>query len=140
MAYISSFIYCDSIQPEMTPQGIRQQITNPLQVLKPIALPSNYSFAVSFCVNDFPIDSENTVRVLFESPSKKIVNDTNDFIFKLPVQQNNQDFLSAMQFNLDFRNLVLEESGIYSTIVLFNGERIGEFKISVSEVYKNARS
>ena len=36
-----------------------------------------------------------------------------------------------MQFNLDMRNLVLREVGVYSTKVLVNGEQIGEYKIQV---------
>lgn len=52
MEYISSFTYCDSIQIEMTPQGPRYQIVNPLQVLVPIAIPSNYSFAISVVLQD----------------------------------------------------------------------------------------
>ena len=47
MVYISSFTYCDSIQTEMTPQGSINQIVNPLQVLAPIAVPGNYSFAIA---------------------------------------------------------------------------------------------
>ena len=36
-----------------------------------------------------------------------------------------------MQFNLDMRNLVLDEVGLYSTKVLVNGEQIGEYNIQV---------
>ena len=41
------------------------------------------------------------------------------------------DKLGVMQFNLDMRNLVLREVGLYSTKVLVNGEQIGEYKIQV---------
>lgn len=141
MAYITSFVYCDNIQPEITPQGVvGHRILNPLQVLSPISLPSNYSFAISFCVNELENDSENTIRVQFLSPSNSIVNDTNEIKFMAPVQQGSQNSLSRMQFNLDFRNLVLYESGTYKTIVFFNGNPIGEFKIPVSEVNKDVRS
>ena len=47
MEYISSFTYCDTIQTEMTPQGPQQQIVKPLQVLTPIAIPGNFSFAIA---------------------------------------------------------------------------------------------
>lgn len=61
MAYISSFTYCDSIQMEMTPQGPRNQIVNPLQVLAPIAIPGNYSFAIACNVAGFDVEKENII-------------------------------------------------------------------------------
>ncbi|MFR6582688.1 MAG: hypothetical protein ACLURP_12105 [Ruminococcus sp.] len=52
MEYISSFTYCDTIQTEMTPQGPQQQIVKPLQVLTPIAIPGNFSFAIACSIAD----------------------------------------------------------------------------------------
>ena len=63
MVYISSFTYCDSIQTEMTPQGPRNQIVNPLQVLAPIAVPGNYSFAIACNIAGFDAKQENCVRI-----------------------------------------------------------------------------
>lgn len=71
MIYISSFTYCDSIQTEMTPQGPRNQIVNPLQMLAPIAIPSNYSFAIACNIAGFDATKENSVRIQFISPSGK---------------------------------------------------------------------
>ena len=65
MIYISSFTYCDSIQTEMTPQGPRNQIVNPLQMLAPIAIPSNYSFAIACNIAGFDATKENSVRIQF---------------------------------------------------------------------------
>lgn len=128
MAYISSFTYCDNIQSEMTPQGPRNQIVNPLQVLAPIAIPGNYSFAISCNITDFDATKENCVRIQFLSPQEKILNDTGEIKFQLPAEQANVD---AMQFNLDIRNLVFEETGLYMTRVFVNGEQIGEYRIKV---------
>lgn len=131
MVYISSFTYCDSIQTEMTPQGPRNQIVNPLQVLAPIAVPGNYSFAIACNIAGFDAMKENCVRIQFISPNGQIVNDTGDIKFQLPAEQFKQDKLGVMQFNLDMRNLVLSEVGLYSTKVMINGEQIGEYKIQV---------
>ena len=59
------------------------------------------------------------------------MNDTGDIKFQLPVEQLKLDKLGVMQFNLDMRNLVLSEVGLYSTRVVVNGEQIGEYKIQV---------
>ena len=131
MAYISSFTYCDSIQMEMTPQGTRNQIVNPLQVLAPIAIPGNYSFAIACNVAGFDIEKENSVRIQFVSSSNQILNDTGDIKFQIPIDQIKVDKPSVMQFNIDMRNLILHEVGLYSTKVFVNGEQIGEYKIQV---------
>lgn len=131
MAYISSFTYCDSIQMEMTPQGPRNQIVNPLQVLAPIAIPGNYSFAIVCNVAGFDVEEENSVRIQFVSSSNQILNDTGDIKFQIPIDQIKLDKPSVMQFNLDMRNLILHEVGLYSTKVFVNGEQIGEYKIQV---------
>lgn len=131
MAYISSFTYCDSIQMEMTPQGSRNQIVNPLQVLAPIAIPGNYSFAIACNVAGFDVEKENSVRIQFVSSSNQILNDTGDIKFQIPIDQIKVDKPSVMQFNLDMRNLILHEVGLYSTKVFVNGEQIGEYKIQV---------
>ena len=131
MAYISSFTYCDSIQMEMTSQGPRNQIVNPLQVLAPIAIPGNYSFAIACNVAGFDVEKENSVRIQFVSSSNQIINDTGDIKFQIPIDQIKLDKPSVMQFNLDMRNLILHEVGLYSTKVFVNGEQIGEYKIQV---------
>lgn len=131
MAYISSFTYCDSIQMEMTPQGPRNQIVNPLQVLAPIAIPGNYSFAIVCNVAGFDVEKENSVRIQFVSSSNQILNDTGDIKFQIPIDQIKVDKPSVMQFNLDMRNLILHEVGLYSTKVFVNGKQIGEYKIQV---------
>lgn len=131
MVYISSFIYCDSIQTEMTSQGPRNQIVNPLQVLAPIAVPGNYSFAIACNIAGFDAAKENCVRVQFMSPSNQLTNDTGDIKFQLPTDQIKPDKPSVMQLNLDMRNLVLNEVGLYSTRVFVNNKQIGEYKIPV---------
>lgn len=131
MEYISSFIYCDSIQTEITPQGPKPQIVNPLQVLAPIAIPSNYSFAVACNLAGFNAEIENCVRLKFVSPSQQVIYDTGNINFKIPTEQLQAGKPAAMQFNLDLRNLVLRECGLYSTKVYFNSNPIGEYKIEV---------
>lgn len=131
MAYISSFTYCDSIQMEMTPQGPRNQIVNPLQVLAPIAIPGNYSFAIACNVAGYDVKKENSFIPQFVSSSNQILNDTGDIKFQIPIDQIKVDKPSVMQFNLDMRNLIFHEVGLYSTKVFVNGEQIGEYKIQV---------
>ncbi|MDO4720213.1 MAG: hypothetical protein Q4A78_06085 [Peptostreptococcaceae bacterium] len=132
MAYVSSFTYCENIQTEMTPQGPRLQIITPLQVLKPVALPSNYSFAVACSIAGFDITKENKVQIIFVSPTNQTVNDTREIEFYMAGENADDSSSNAMQFNLDLRNVVLREKGIHTTRVFANGELIGEYKIEVT--------
>ena len=65
MEYISSFTYCDTIQTQMTQQGPQQQIIKPLQVLTPVAIPGNFSFAIACSITGFDTFKENTVKIIF---------------------------------------------------------------------------
>lgn len=132
MVYVSSFTYCESIQTEMTPEGPRMQIITPLQILKPVALPSNYSFVVACNIAGFDITKENKVRIVFVSPTNQTVNDTREIEFYMAGKNSDESGLNAMQFNLDLRNVVLREKGIHTTQIFANGELIGEYKIEVT--------
>ena len=134
MPYISSFIYCDNIQPEITPQGPTTQIIRPLQVLRPIALPSNYSFAIACNIMGFDVSKENVLRICFFSPNNELIHDTGDVKFNASEEAQRENIgkgVSTIQFNLDIRNLVLREEGVHTTKVYMNDYELGEYKIAV---------
>lgn len=135
MAYISSFVYCDNIQREMTAdKAPMTHIFNPLQVLKPISLPGNFSFSIMCNVSGFDIQQENIFSLQFISPNGDVLQDTGDIPLRLPqeaVEQKKKT--NAMQMCMDFRNIVIREYGEHKTIVKMNNEVIGEFRIPVIE-------
>ena len=106
-------------------------MVNPLQVLAPVAIPGNYSFSISYNLAGFDPTKENKVRLEFISPSNKIIYDTNDINFQIPKEKLNLDKPAVMQFNLDIRNLVFREKGLYTTKIQVNSEEVGEYKIEV---------
>lgn len=131
MAYITSFVYCENIQNEMTKNGSRTQIVNPLQVLSPISLPGNYSFAISCSIAGFNPQEEIKVRIVFTAPDGSTVDDTGDIEFKAPSIMDSSRKFKGLQLNLDFRNVVFQCAGIYSTKIQIDGETVGEYKIAV---------
>ena len=131
MEYISSFIYCDTIQTEMTPQGPQHQVVKPLQALAPIAIPGNYSFAIACNIAGFDVSKENSVKIVFLDPNSNVLYDTGEVKFQLPTEQIKASGIEGMQFNIDIRNLVFREVGVYSTKVIFNNSELGEYKIQV---------
>ena len=131
MAYISSVTYCDTIQTEVTPQVPKQQIMKPLQALIPIAIPGNFSFTIVCSITGFDTTKENSAKIIFLDPKGNVLYDTGDVKFQLPPEQEKMGGIASMQFNIDIRNLILREEGMYSTKVVFNNEELGEYKIQV---------
>lgn len=131
MEYISSFLYCDSVQMQITPEGPVPQIVKPLQFLEPVAIPSNYSFTISCNIAGFDVNVKNSIRFQFISPEDEVVYDSNNIEFELPQDEKNVNMPNVMQFNMDMRNLVLREKGLYSTKVYFNNKLMNEYKIEV---------
>jgi len=131
MGNISSFVYCDNIQTEYTPQGPIAKIVNPLQVITPYAIPGNYSFAISCNINGLDVTKTNDVQIRCTAPNGDDVYDTGIIHIQLPREEVIPDKPGALQFNLDLRNIVIKEAGTYETKVLLNGAVIGSYRIDV---------
>lgn len=131
MEYISSFTYCDTIQTEMTPQGPQQQIVKPLQALTPIAIPATFRLLLHVVLRDLTHRKKIVLKIMFLDPSNNVLYDTGDVNFQLPTEQIKPSGIASMQFNIDIRNLVFREAGLYSTKVIFNNIELGEYKIQV---------
>ncbi len=131
MAYISSFAYCDSVNQQITPEGPKIQLNNPLQVLAPIAIPGNYSFSVVCDIAGFASDSDNFFQFQFVSPNGQIIFDTGKMPLKPDSKQVQSENHTNIQIVLDLRNLVFMEKGLYVTKAYFNNDQIGEYKIEV---------
>lgn len=131
MEYISSFTYCDTIQTEMTSQGPQQQIVKPLQALMPIAIPGNFSFAIACNIAGFDASKENSVQIKFLDSNENIMYDTGEVKFQLPPEEIRTNGVASMQFNIDIRNMIFREDGLYSTKVICNNNELGEYKIQV---------
>lgn len=130
-AFVTSFTYCDNIQTEFTPQGQKTNIFNPLNALAPVAIPGNYSFAISCAIAGLKEADVNMLQMKFVTGSGTVINDTGVISIPLPSKNADQNQPTVLQFNFDIRNLVLTEEGIYTTEVYANGEKIGEYKIPV---------
>lgn len=130
MAKISTFVYCDSINTELTPDGPRHQLVNPLQVLSPVSLPGNFSFAISCGISGLDRSGEYTVKMVVVDPDNVPVYDTGELKIQLSDQQV-QESSGRLQFNLDLRNIVLTKPGEHSTKVFINNKEAGAYDIEV---------
>lgn len=136
MAKISSFIFCDNVQQQFV-QGngvvgnVIFNLINPLQVLSPYTIPGSFSFSFSIGLSDFDTTIQNTLCIKFRDPFEKIVTELSD----VPLPPMPKDVVTlpleyrSIRFNADIRNALIEHSGLYSMLVIFNNEAIGEFSI-----------
>lgn len=62
MAKIVSFTYCDNVANDMNGNPI---ITRPLQMITPMAIPSNFTFSISFGVYDIDKIEKNCINIDF---------------------------------------------------------------------------
>ena len=134
MAYVSSFVYCESIGVQADLNGnARSIINNPLPSLNPIAIPGNYSFSVSMVISDITVPIPSTVGLNFIDPTGIILNSVS-----LEIPKSIDANLNNVRMDMDYRNLVLPIEGKYVTEVVYDGKSIGNFSIPVikSEVVK----
>lgn len=132
MAFVSSFVYCDRIQEMMTPDGPVSQVVSPIQGLRPINLPGNYSFAIACSICDFDGRKKNKVKIKCLDPIGTDVLGCETIDIE-PIGEAAQGIGTTLNINLDFRNVVLRMAGVYTSVVYFNDEKIGEYKIGVSK-------
>lgn len=126
MIDITSFVYCNGI--EMGDKA--PKLVAPLQFLAPISLPTQYSFSVSFGMFDLFGCKAVTMRYQFVDPQGNVVHDTDTV--EIPVAEfPNKGKHIGLQANFDLKNILLTVVGEYRSIVYINGERRGEFPISV---------
>lgn len=112
--------------------GTIQQLTGPTIVLRPRYVPSDYSFSITIGVSDFDLTRENTIKLVFKSPSGDTLIDTGDC--SLPASPADalipKEYQGAVM-SAPFQNVELNSEGVYHLEILFNGESLGTKEIPV---------
>ena len=121
---ITNFMYCENVREESG----KPVIINPLLMLVPYSVPSNYSFFVTVGIHDLPkkgVDIEFTFKDLNDM---KLMESS----FNIPpVKDMPEKEKAAVQINVGFQNLLLKEVGIYKTVINVPGVLNQEFPIEV---------
>lgn len=135
MPYVSAFMYCEGTHLNNNPQGKQQMVVSgPLNIFRPMFVPGLFSFSLVFGVNDYDTNRDHRFQLLFLSPEKddEPVIDTGVMHFPAEVDKNDlPEEMRGIMLSFDFRNVVFRREGIYKTVIIFDGERIGEFSIPV---------
>lgn len=125
---IVSFTYCEDVQNDSQGRAI---IVAPMQLMITKYLPTSYSFNVSFGIFNVPKEGVSVETEFIDSNGKMI---SSNFlqIPSLPVDKIAfSDLPFGLQVNVNFRNIDLEISGEYKTIIKLNGNKCGEYPIEV---------
>lgn len=133
MPNISTFMYCS----ETSTSGSDLQISNPLQVINTLFIPSTFSFAIVFGINNMDLSEKKYIlQVKFYGPesSDNILLDTGSINLDKQAEVKTTPLpkeARGMMINLDFRNVVFQNEGTYRTEVYLNEELLGQYPIYV---------
>lgn len=134
MAKLVTFMYANESRNDTSNGQNIQIITNPLLSLKLMFIPGQLSFSVIFGITDFDYNKEHRAQFKLIDPKGDVVIDTGEFhIPKIGNDKNNDGFVGS----LDLRNLVFRIKGNYKTELWFDGEKLKDDTILVTEVDSN---
>ena len=128
MAKIVSFTYCDNVANDMNGNPI---ITRPLQMITPMAIPSNFTFSISFGVYDIDKIEKNCINIDFLDPNDVVISNNELILPDMPREINETPDPVGIQINVEFKNTYIKEEGEYKTRRILNGSKLGEFPINV---------
>jgi len=139
---VSVFMYSESAQPEPTPQGNKLRVMNPQHILRPMFIPGQFSFAITFGILDFDVSLSHIIKYIFSSPDGTVLVDTADSIQLPPIDNpalndlptDMRGFLTS----LDFKNVVFSTEGEYKSDIFFDGLLLDSFRIKVKGMSANA--
>jgi hypothetical protein len=135
MPRISTFMYCEKAEPN---QNGKLQIEQPLLALNPAFVPGMFSFSIVAGLTGVDRQMKHELRILFLSPEEgqdplidtgvlTIEADSSLHSKEEPI--NPLEDHGGLMFNLDFRNVVLKSEGVYQTVVIVDGDVLGEYPI-----------
>ena len=137
MANLTSFVYC--INAERIPSGDGKgdsiNAMGVLSALTPEFVPGTFSFSIIFSVLDVDISVNNTIQIIFSKDGAADALVNSGCITIPPLPENDgvclPDQYKGLNMSMDFRNVILEQEGLYSTIINFNGELLAKKPIYV---------
>ena len=133
MAPQIEIVFCEGLQTSPTP-NTPPTITNPLSLLRPYAIPGNYSFSVFCSIDQLPIDSQTKISIeIGETDGNILLPSTPIPINAVANGPGNQ---ASIKLGIDLRNAIISKEGEIYAQIKQNNSLIGEKKIKVSVLQK----
>lgn len=131
---VTSFVYCDHIevQPAPAPKGQIFHLVDPLQIIKPFAIPGPHSFSISVGLQGSEIaEADNLIKIDILDPDGNIVFTAETPVPKAPANDLPPEERGVL-LNLDLRNFVFNMPGYYVSRLYVNNNEFGRYPIWVS--------
>lgn len=136
MARVSTFIYCEDVRHDQTPQGMKLNVQNPYATLLPAFVPGNFTFNICFGIEGMDLERDLKLRYTF-GPSNEADNllvDSNDISLKVernPETLNIPDAYQGVVMTMEFKNIIFRKNGEYVSKIYLDDKLLGEFPIMV---------
>ena len=132
MAKVTMFMLCDSVNNLPGPQGVIPHLVAPQLVLRPMFIPGNFSFGISIGVQGLNLKVPTKLGFTITDPNGVVLQKAEDAeipaveqVDTLPPEQQ------GLMLNLDIRNLVVQEEGVYKFTLRVNGEPLEDQSIPI---------
>lgn len=141
MARISTYMYSEGISQMSTPTGSKQVIVSPIQLITSKAIPTNYTFGITFGVIGLDTMGKNHhIKIVFarkgnNDPQKQTVvfegdiNDTSPQPGEI-LPPDLRGFIGGFVL----QNVYLDGEGVFETTIEADGKAIGTMPIEVRKV------
>lgn len=134
MANLSNFLYCLNAERQQSPQGESINAMGVLSVFTPEFVPGLFSFSIIFSILDIDSSSNSQIKIIFRDNSgNELINTGIISIPPIPKEDGIQLPSRYVGYNLsmDFRNVIFEKEGEYTTEIYFDNMLIGSKPIYV---------
>ncbi len=128
----ANVIFCEKVVNTSVNGEYKASVVAPLTELKPISIPSNYTFHVLCSITGINSEIENKIKLTFLDPIECVVFSTGDVCVPPADHKAN-----TLQFALEMVNTELYYEGEYKFSVHVNGELIYETPLNVVNGGKN---
>ena len=119
------FLLCDSIEHKQMPCGEIQKLVSPQVVLRPMFIPGNFSFGVSIGVRGLKISEAIKLKFAVLAPDGNVVQESPETLIETDgVKDTLPEEHQGLMINIDIRNLVIQEEGVYKFVLTVNGEQL----------------
>lgn len=126
MAEVKNFIYCLNVN---TVDG-RTDIVGVLIAMTPEYIPGLFSFSISFTLLGIS-EGDHSLIVKFKNPDNEVIAGIDNAIvpYKKDENSNLPDEQMGINVAAGLQNVDFKKSGMYSTEILLDGTRVGEYHI-----------
>lgn len=124
-------IFCDTVQVSRMNGTTSANIKAPLNAIKPVAIPGNYSFAVYGCVTGIKhiTDDEKLTFAVF-MPDGSHQGDIEIPLKNTPLNEAGDEY-RPVEIAIDFRNIVIPAEGEITAVFSLDGSEICRSSIDV---------